>query len=165
MIQTIDVALSQLGVFEATGRNDGVPAKRYMRGDELAWCAGFVLWCNEHSDDPDMTPDDWTYYHLRSVSSMIKHFRKLGCLVEPSRGYTPQRNDIIFFGKTASDVGVTGSHVGIVEACDGARVFTVEGNTSNKVAKRSYPLHDKTIVAYGVIKPALAVSVAPSKKK
>jgi len=162
MKQAIDIAITQLGICETTGKNDGIPAKRYMRGDELAWCAGFLLFCNEESDDPDITPDDWTYYALRSVKTFQAHLEKHGCFL-PRDYASPGRNDFIIFGGTASDVNVKGHHIGIVEKVENGRVHTVEGNTSNKVARRSYDLKDKTILGYGRVKPELAKIPAARK--
>ncbi|MDF2381308.1 CHAP domain-containing protein [Nostoc ellipsosporum NOK] len=43
------VYTSQIGVREATGRNDGPEVERYLRavglGKGNAWCAAFVRWC------------------------------------------------------------------------------------------------------------------------
>ena len=41
-------------------------------------------------------------------------------------------------------------HVGIVEKCENGIVYTIEGNTSDRVARRSYSLSSSTIVGYGV---------------
>lgn len=44
-----DVYLSQLGVHEATGKNDGKDVEKYLRsvglGKGYPWCAAFVKWC------------------------------------------------------------------------------------------------------------------------
>jgi len=145
MIHTIDVALSQLGVAEATGKNDGIPAERYMRGDKLAWCAGFVLYCNEVSDDPCLFDrngdgvidrgDLKLWYSLRSVAALLKRAQELGIFVDAAEPPVP--NDLIFFGNTTSDVGVRGNHVGIVEAYDPVtdRISSIEGNYSNRVSR------------------------------
>jgi hypothetical protein len=147
MITTLDVALSQLGIKEATGKNDGVPAERYMRGDEFAWCAGFILWCNSKSDDPKIAESDKDYYYCRKVSNMEAHLRKKGWFHVGE----PQKNDVIFFAsRGASDTGA-GRHVGIVEFIDQDFVHTVEGNTGNSVAKRSYRLTDTYITGYARI--------------
>jgi len=147
VIHAVDVAESQVGVAERTGKNDGIPAERYMRGDALAWCAGFVLWCNESSDDPPLAADVPTYYRLRSVASFVDWAKDRGRFF--ARGtQVPQRNDIVFFGDTASDVGVKGNHVGIVTKVEAGRIHTVEGNTSNKVARRSYVTSDRTIMGF-----------------
>jgi surface antigen len=44
------------------------------------------------------------------------------------------------------------SHVGVVESigADG-RINTIEGNTSNKVARRSYSANDRTITGFAQI--------------
>ena len=168
VFRAIDIAIRELGVHEATGKNDGIPAKRYMRGDELAWCAGFVLFCNEESDDQDVTPTDWAYYAQRSVKTMMKHFQDNGAFISAKmHGFTPMRNDIIFFGHTASDVGVVGSHVGLVEFVKDGWVHTIEGNTSNMVARRKYKLTDKSVIGYGRVElMPVGIDVAkPAKKK
>lgn len=147
MIHTADVAESQVGIAERTGNNDGIPAERYMRGDKLAWCAGFLLWCNEVGDDDTWAPDAATYYRLRSVQAWIE-WAKEKIRYHPRGLIQPRRGDVIFFGNTASDVGVVGSHVGIVTAIEGGLVHTVEGNSGNKVSRRSYPNGHRTILGY-----------------
>ena len=61
--------------------------------------------------------------------------------------YVPQAGDIIFFmweGDTET------SHVGIVESVVDGTVYTVEGNSGDKVARRSYPIGYERIYGYGV---------------
>lgn len=155
MITTVDVALSQLGIKEATGKNDGIPAERYMRGDKYAWCAGFVLWCNSKSDDVKIAQNDKEYYFCRAVANMEAHLKKKGWL----HSGPPQKNDIVFFSsRGASDAGA-GRHVGLVESVDVDFVYTVEGNTSNSVARRKYRLTDTYITGYGRIPPNLSPEV------
>lgn len=62
------------------------------------------------------------------------------------RGYEPQPGDIVFF-----DWGGDGGadHVGIVESCDGSTVHTIEGNTSDSCARRSYRVGSASILGYG----------------
>lgn len=149
MIQGIDVALSQLGIAEATGKNDGIPAERYMRGDKLAWCAGFVLWCNANSDDENLATSTKEHYAMRSVTSMIEHCKRKGIFLS-SQDTTPQRNDIVFFGDTDSDVGVKGSHVGIVESFDPTtrKLTSIEGNYGNKVARVTQVIGKRKITGF-----------------
>ena len=151
----LEAAASQLGVQEKTGNNDGVPAKRYMRGDELAWCAGFVSWCLDQGGDKRINPDDKTYYKTRAVTGFVARAKTLG-LFRSGAGYEPKPGDIIFFGNGAdSDVGRKGNHMGIVEAYDplraGRNIDTIEGNTSNKVARRSYHLGDARIIGFAAM--------------
>lgn len=42
-------------------------------------------------------------------------------------------------------------HVGIVEKCEGGRVYTVEGNSSDQVRQRNYAVDYASIMGYGVI--------------
>lgn len=147
-VTAIEAAISQLGVQERTGNNDGVPAERYMRGDQLAWCAGFILWCLAQAGDKRIAPDDRTHYACRSVAGFMKRAKELG-LFRSGAGFEPRRGDLVFFGNGAdSDVGRKGNHIGIVENVGGASLHTIEGNTSNKVARRAYMLNDKRIIGY-----------------
>jgi hypothetical protein len=152
----VEVARTQLGVHEATGRNDGIPAERYMRGDKLAWCAGFVLYCIDRSSSAHKASFSLhpVYYACRAVSGFVEVAKTLG-LYRPRDGYTPKPGDVIFFANATSDVGRPGNHVGIVEDVDvhqgdgkGERVHTIEGNTSNKVARRDYAVDDTRILGY-----------------
>lgn len=154
MIHAIDVALTQLDVFEATGNNDGVPAERYMRGDELAWCAGFVLYCYDVSDDPDIwddfdpstVNDARRYWKLRAVKTMMAWARTMGVFI--GRNVVPSPNDVIFFDTRAGSDPGSGNHVGIVELVDDRRIHTVEGNLGDRVKQRSLPIGDRRIAGY-----------------
>ena len=152
-MKAIDIAIREIGVAEATGKNDGIPAERYMRGDELRWCAGFVLFCNEHADeDAPLARSTKEYYRLRSVSALMAEAKARGWWF--TRGTRDvERNDVVIFGETDSDVGVVGNHTGIVETATASTIGTVEGNTSDKVARRSYPLGSHTILGFIRIPP------------
>lgn len=145
----VNVARTQLGVSEKTGKNDGIPAQRYMRGDALAWCAGFVLWCLAQSDSRWRHAFDAKHYTCRRVSGFVAVAGEQG-LFRPRKGYEPKSGDIVFFTNATSDVGVGGNHCGIVDTVDvqAGRLTTIEGNTSNKVARREYPVDDRRILGY-----------------
>ena len=70
--------------------------------------------------------------------------QECGLWQEP--GYVPAPGGIIFFDWEQDGVS---DHVGIVEYVKDGVVHTVEGNTSNSVARRSYPLGSGVIVGYG----------------
>jgi hypothetical protein len=142
----LEIAQREIGIHEATGKNDGIPAKKYMRGDKLAWCAGFVLYCFDESDSVDVWDagldgaegDDSDYWKLRNVDTMEKFLKERG--VWFGWNLPPEPGDIIFFAdRGGSDPSKSGRHVGIVESFDGAAIVTVEGNLGNAV-KRG--LHD-----------------------
>lgn len=76
----------------------------------------------------------------------------------------PQRGDLVFFGDC--------EHIGIVENVDNERIYTIEGNTSNKaelitnggaVAKKSYLKTSRYIKGYARPKYRGETTVAPIK--
>lgn len=69
------------------------------------------------------------------------YFRSRGRFYESN----PQPGDQIFFSYREGEV----SHTGLVVEVTAYSVVTVEGNSSDMVAKRSYPLSDARIYGYG----------------
>ena len=134
----VDVAIAEIGYSE-TGNNSTKYGKWYgMNG--AAWCHMFVSWCaNQAGVKTSIVPK------TASCSSGMNWFKKKN-LFKYKGKYTPKRGDIIYFCSAGS------SHVGIVEKVSGNTVHTVEGNTSNKVARRSYSLNAARITGYGVPK-------------
>ena len=61
-----------------------------------------------------------------------------------SRGQRPKAGDQAFFGPYKSE-----THTGIVEWADDVYVHTIEGNTDNMLARRTYRLDDSRIAGYG----------------
>ena len=56
----------------------------------------------------------------------------------------PKVGDQIFFGTVGNE-----THTGLVYKVDSANVYTIEGNTSNGVYRRTYTLDDANIAGYG----------------
>lgn len=164
---TLDVAITQLGVKEATGNNDGIPAERYTQGEELPWCASLIVWCNNHSDDEDLSPTLKDEFAMRRVQTFEDRMKERGkFFTDP---YLVQKNDIVFFKKRGnSDLGA-GRHMGIVSNASrnpyGAgfppMIDTVEGNTSNAVDRRSYPGNDPYITGFARINGPAPVQTVP----
>ena len=59
------------------------------------------------------------------------------------------RRQEILFSLTGGNNG-TIDHVGIVESVSGGTVNTIEGNSGDKVARRSYSIGSSNIYGYGV---------------
>lgn len=154
-MRTIDIARTQLGVAEATGNNDGIPAERYMRGDKLAWCAGFLLWCNDKADDDEKIAGSVAaYYPLRAVKDLWAAMRTRAWVVDPFHPRaTVEVGDLVFFNqRMTSDSAASGWHVGIVdEVLANGRITTIEGNVSDKVARRDHFLRDARIIGFARI--------------
>ena len=141
----LDKARSQLGVQEATGANDGIPAERYMQGDKLPWCAGFVLWVFRECGF--QLPGN--QFKDRAVVELEGNLSLLACEIE-----LPEPGSIIFFRKGHVSAGPSG-HVGIVEAVNPVLgtddlfwVTTIEGNNSNRVKRARYRSDDQIIKGY-----------------
>ncbi len=171
------VALSQLGYSESSSNsalsgvtNGSGNHTEYnwnigdIEGDgyEMEWCAAFCSWsllqsgctthnswndsCRKHPNDPN--------YIWREVGCppWVTSLKNAG-LYSLRGAYTPKSGDLIFFNR-----GNTVGHIGLVVWCDGSRVYTIEGNTSDSagiegngggVYYKSYSLSNTGINGYG----------------
>lgn len=145
----VDVAVAEIG-YKETGNNSTKYGKWYgMNG--AAWCHMFVSWCADQAGvSTSIIPK------TASTTAGMEWFKKKG-LFRYKGKYTPKRGDIVYF-KTGR------SHVGIVEKVSGNTLHTIEGNTSDKVARRTYPLSNSTITGYGVPKYKSVNNSASSEK-
>lgn len=150
----LGAAQSQIGVREATGNNDGVPAQRYSNGRREPWCANFVAWSFRQAGHP--LPGNQR--SLAGVQYMENQMKANGMF---HRG-TPQPGDIIFFANRGGSDAGGGRHVGIVERVENGRVHTVEGNSSNSVRRRSYDLNNSRISGYGRVPGAAPNAANPA---
>ncbi len=146
----IEVCEGEIGTSEPKG--DDKYIKYYNEtgsmsfGMNVAWCAIFVTWCKAKAGiDKSVIP------HFASCD-LGKNWFEERSLYKKSRAYggnyVPKRGDIIFFSSKYAQNDST--HVGIVTNVSGNAVSTIEGNTSNKVARRSYSVASKYIIGYGV---------------
>lgn len=118
-----------------TGYADGEP-----------WCATFVSWCAEQCGlieqgvIPKFQGCDWgvSWFQERGLFRYTAYYG--------GQDYTPQTGDIIFFSGVHNKFDST--HVGLVQHVEGEYVVTIEGNTSNSVLARSYPMTSAYILGY-----------------
>lgn len=109
-----------------------------------AWCDMFVDWCFLTA-----------FGYAAALKLLCQPERSAGAGCTYSAGYyrnkgqfhtsNPKPGDQIFFGTSISNC----THTGIVEKVSGSKVYTIEGNTSDCVARRSYNLGASNIVGYG----------------
>ena len=157
----VDIMISQLGVFEATGNNDGVPAERYMKGDELAWCAGVLEYAFEESDWTslyDSENDGITdlgdlnkYYEFRSVQGLEDGMKEVGVFFGHELRLFVEPGDIIFYkNRGRSDPSPGGRHVGLVEFVEQPSlvIHTIKGNLGNAVRRRTVQPGDNTVAGF-----------------
>ncbi|MDR1321147.1 MAG: CHAP domain-containing protein [Gracilibacteraceae bacterium] len=105
------------------------------------WCACFVSWCADRLG----YIDSGALPLFSACEDGIRWFKERGRWRDG--GYTPNPGDIIFFDWEGDGVS---DHVGIVERVEGEIARTIEGNTSDSVARRSYALNSVKITGYGI---------------
>ena len=116
----------EMGVSEATGKNDGSRIAEYLRycglGEGYAWCAAFVSWCYGQAGydaprnawSPALFPASRTIWHLGNSRPL------------PGDRPIPRPGDV--FGIYYTNLKRI-AHVGFVDGWDGKYCITVEGNT------------------------------------
>ena len=114
-----------------------------------AWCDAFVDWlfyrCFGRDLAKKMLCGDFDDYTV--ISAQL--YKNAGRWVSvPKKGYQ------IFFQNGG---GIC--HTGIVYKVSGGTVYTIEGNSSDQVAKRSYDMGNSRIAGYGMPKYALAAGL------
>ncbi|MBS6194793.1 MAG: lysozyme family protein [Clostridiales bacterium] len=132
----VQVALSQ------EGNVGGQPYwSWYGFNSRVEWCACFVSWCAEQCGyiQSGVIPK------FSSVSAGVDWFAAKGQFRDAS--YVPAAGDLIFFDWENNG---TIDHVGIVENVTGGTVNTIEGNSGDKCARRSYSMGSSSIYGYGV---------------
>lgn len=144
----VEIALSQLGVTEATGENDGLPATRYNRSERKAWCAAFAAWV--YSEAGKKLPGNpWM---LASVQYMEDQCKAKGLWWASAITRLPKPGALIFFGnRGASDPSRSGGrHMGIVIDVDvkSGVIHTIEGNLGNAVRKAEHPIGSNRVLGF-----------------
>ena len=145
----VTIALSQLG-------NKG--GEKYWRwagsSKRIPWCALFVSWCGEQAGlrSAGKVP------YFSFVGDGVHWFKTKGKWIKGSDVTSSNYDElirpgmIIFFdwledGKRDGH----GDHVGIVTKVANGRIYTVEGNNNDYVAKSSYPVGSKSILGFGIV--------------
>ncbi len=111
-----------------------------------AWCAMFVSWCANQAGIPSTVITKHA-----SCDLGMQWFQNKGVWQwSPACGgsYVPKRGDIIYFRTNTAQV-TDSTHVGIVYNSDASKVYTIEGNASNKCQNKSYALSSAYILGYG----------------
>lgn len=142
--QIVSVALPQIGEV------GGQPYRSwYGFGSRVEWCACFVSWCANECGYIDAGVIPKTAGGITGVN----WFKDQGEWQD--RTYTPQPVDIICFdwdnkGAAGNQDGLAG-HVGIVEKIIDDKIFTIEGNTGDQGAERTYTIGYYEILGFGVL--------------
>lgn len=133
-LATLDVARAQLGVSEKPpGSNKGKEVEAYLKsvglGGGFAWCAAFVHWCAEQAATKAGQPNPVP--RTAGVLEMWRRARAEGLpIVEASAAVAQPalvKSGMVFLMKFSATTG----HTGFVEARDGGRLVTIEGNSND----------------------------------
>ena len=146
-LRALEIARSQLGVREATGRNDGDVATyfdgatRRVLGRELPtgwqsgwdWCAAFASWCGWRA----AAPGGCSPPHGRRIAvwELVRDARELGRWDDVERlPLRPRPGDLLVWRRSGDPriEGQTG-HVSRCVSWDGSRLTTIGGNEENRV--------------------------------
>ena len=137
----VEVARTQVGYHEGTNNYTKYNVWFGSLNDygyNYAWCQTFVAWCANQAGIPtSMIP------RVSGTVSGMDFFKKNGTWKDA--GITPEKGDIIYLYSKSS----SGYHVGIVADVSGGQISTIEGNSSDQVAERSYSVGNSSIVGYG----------------
>lgn len=137
----VKIATEEIGYHE--GENNDTKYGEWYNLNYEPWCAMFVSWCaNQAGIGTDIIPK------YCGCTAGRKWFIDKGLYQARESEYLPKAGDIVFYRDTDETADIS-THTGIVYACDGKRVYTIEGNTSDMCAKRSYLLTSNYILGYG----------------
>jgi len=130
----IKTALTQVGVKEVTGHNDGVQVEKYLASVKLhkgnPWCAAFVAWCHDQCGVrhpvSGFSPDWFKGKNVFTVHSLEMASRSERAWSD----YIKQLPASVFGIWFASKGRI--AHVGIIERITGEVAMTIEGNTNDE---------------------------------
>ncbi len=147
-VDIVEIAKTQIGYYEGIEQYAGYTRygdwyHQYMGESSgfitAAWCAMFVSWCSYQAGTIDKT-GSFAY-----CPYWVTYFKDINSWQSGTSGYVPRKGDIIFF----TNNGTLSSHVGIVYEANSVFVYTIEGNTADSCAYRSYSLNSTYILGYG----------------
>lgn len=131
------------------GNAGGQPYWSWMGfSSRVEWCACFVSWCANECGyiDAGVIPK------TAGCQTGVNWFKERGEWQD--RTYTPKPGDIIYFdwdnkGAAGNQDGLA-DHVGIVEKIIDDKIFTIEGNTGDQCAERTYTIGYYEILGFGI---------------
>lgn len=121
---------------------------------DTPWCACFVSWAlSEGSVSQYVKHPEGRYRWYANVDRFAEYFQNetdgaSWIKRADSNADNILPGDLIFFDW---DLDGDIQHVGVVLAVTGGNVYTIEGNSGDRVAVRKYTLEDKRIFGYGVL--------------
>lgn len=140
---------ANMGLILKDGRSTGEYYSQWYVGGTYSngwskatpWCACYVSWCVAQVNS-DIKP-------FANVVSYMEYFDK-GLEGSAWKTESPVPGDLVFFDWNRDGKP---QHVGVVLAVNqsSGTIYTIEGNSSGKVALRMYQVGDSRILGYGVL--------------
>jgi hypothetical protein len=146
-LRALEIARTQLGVRESSGKNDGAPIAQYFDGATRIvsgkeqptgwlpgwdWCAAFASWCGWRAAGSGEQPP---HGKRIAVWELVRDARQLGRWDDVSGwGRGPRPGDLVVWRRSGDPrlEGQTG-HVSRVVSWDGVSLVTIGGNEENRV--------------------------------
>ena len=141
----VSIAIGELGVTEDPIGSNNTKYNDWFNWTGAPWCAMFVSWCANEAGIlgnlfPKKTASVWEIKDAYEKSDDYKY---------RSSGYIPKAGDIVIFSNNNNPYRHTGIVVGYIPSEN--RIYTVEGNSSDKVSARYYNLDEPIdIQGYGL---------------
>lgn len=141
----LDNAGANCGANNFTKYARDLAAAGYYNGNKngYAWCDVFVDWCFYQLCQKNRTEAETMIYQTGDMGAgcefSANYYKQVGKFDN-----NPKVGDQIFFYYSGAI-----NHTGIVIEVSGTTVKTVEGNSSDQVATRSYPIGYASIAGYG----------------
>jgi hypothetical protein len=147
----VAIAVLQIGLKEIPQGSNGGPEIAKFKGSAAnngePWCADFVSWVYREAGSPFSGGSDGGW-RIAGASGLEAWLAQRGIWHRRGDADVPQPGDVVEFGG--------GSHSGVVEKVEGDTLDTIEGNTSDMVARRAYKAYngDGYITGWGRMKAA-----------
>lgn len=137
--------------------------KNFYNGEKngYAWCDIFADACVYEASGNDFNKTRYVLCQPLNSAGAGCYYSAQYYKNEGRWSKSPQIGAQIFFTYSAGEV----SHTGLVESYTATTVTTIEGNTSDMVARRTYAIGDPHIYGYGLPRYDGASSQPPTKEE
>ena len=107
-------AKAEIGSGETEKNNAGPDIRRYTRGRNVAWCAGFVSYILQESNV-------YLFKYSLSAKAIYNEAKIKGRITD-----NPQAGDLVVFNR--GNPKSWQAHIGIIEKVSSTHIYTIEGN-------------------------------------
>ncbi|MDA0638969.1 CHAP domain-containing protein, partial [Nonomuraea sp. MCN248] len=143
------------GLFRSWKPSAGCPSSDGVQWRDSDWCADFAKYVWKNAGVPYADVPEGSGGILTGWASSFKDYGvKHGTWRTRASGYQPQPGDaVVFDWDQSGDI----DHVGIVSSANSSTVYTIEGNSDDRIRTKSYARSNADIVGYSA--PVGAASI------